>query len=44
VVDVALSLAAIACSVVFISLIPASDENCAICATIWVLSTGSNGS
>mgnify|MGYP003341214543 CR=1 FL=1 len=34
----------IAFSVVFISLIPASELNCAICATIWVLSTGANGS
>ncbi len=29
---------------VFISVMPASDENCAIWATIWVLSTGENGS
>ena len=31
-------------SVVFIWLMPATDENCAICATICVLSTGLNGS
>ena len=34
----------IAFSVVLISPIPATLENCAICATICVLSTGENGS
>ena len=38
------SLAAIVFSVADISVMPDSDENCAICATICVLSTGSNGS
>jgi hypothetical protein len=38
------SLSEIDFSVDDISEIPASDENCAICATIWVLSTGLNGS
>ena len=41
---VAPSLSAIAFSVDDISVMPASEENCAICATICVLSTGSNGS
>ena len=41
---VAPSLSAIAFSVEPISVMPASEENCAICATICVLSTGSNGS
>ena len=31
-------------SVVFMLEMPATLENCAICATIWVLSTGLNGS
>ena len=35
---------AIDLSELFISAMPATDENCAIWATIWVLSTGLNGS